>query len=72
MRDLNKYISDYHHLRAEKRIGGFRLSDLDQIKEMDEELPVMIHNAMAAGFVIGYRAAKSEIRRKGARAFGKG
>ena len=63
LKDLKKAISDYKN--RYKNEGGnetiFCVSDLYQIKNMSSDKVECIHNALMAGFEIGYKTAKREV-----------
>ena len=65
-RDLTKAITEYRKkfYGTHSKKGSFYYSDLNQIVEMGGDLPIMVFNAMEAGFMIGYNAAKREKRKK--------
>lgn len=66
-RDLNKYIAEYEHLfrKSKGNRGAFYASDINQIVEISKnDSVVATFKALRAGFMIGYRAAKAETRRK--------
>lgn len=71
-RDINRVIADYH-----KQFGAqackFYAPDIDQIRDIalrsssksqNEVLWAAISTALEAGFMIGYKAGKREVRRK--------
>lgn len=65
-RDLKRYVADYQQtfLKKNGRRGAFYMSDVEQIVEMSNDLVVAAYCALQAGFMVGYRAAKAEARRK--------
>lgn len=66
MRDINKAIADYKKqffVRSNK--GQFYVSDFVQIKELSDGTTFdIIANGMMAGFMIGYRFAKREMKNR--------
>ena len=71
-RDLEKSIEAYkkRFYNATGNAGAFFASDVEQIKDLatteDGEVSLFdaIGNALEAGFMIGYRYAKNEARKK--------
>ena len=67
-RDLKKYLEEYrakYYHNQGKRGSCFYQTDAQQIFKMSEgDLCEAIFNALEAGFMVGYKAAKRE-RRKG-------
>lgn len=64
MRDIEKAIKDYNNKFLDSNKGQFHCSDFMQIKEMsNNDIWKLITNGMCAGFIIGYRFAKREIRK---------
>lgn len=65
MRDIKKSIQDYKEqffVRSGK--GQFYLSDFEQVDELSDGTTFdLIANGMMAGFMIGYRYAKREMKR---------
>lgn len=61
MRDLKKSITEY-----QTRFHGkhFRCSDYDQVLDMSTDLWEVMYNSFSAAFMIGYRYAKREMKKK--------
>ena len=69
-RDLRKYIDEYSREYLDKgkgtRKGQFYFDDFQQISIMStgkNREPLLVRNALYAGFMVGYKAAKNEARR---------
>ena len=65
-RDLKKAIADYKK-QYERRNGNeaaFYYDDLQQIHDMSADEYDVISNALIAGFMIGYRKAQRDHRKK--------
>lgn len=63
-RDMALYVEEYHRIRRKSNIGSFYFDDAKQIFEISENELDLVFNAMYAGFITGYLAAKRENRRK--------
>ena len=65
MRDIKKDIQDYKEqffTRSDK--GQFYVSDFEQVNELSDGTTFdLVANGMMAGFMIGYRCAKREMKR---------
>lgn len=65
MRDIKKAIQDYKKqffVRSGK--GQFYVSDFVQVNELSDGTAFdLVANGMMAGFMIGYRYAKREMKR---------
>ena len=66
-RDLRKDIAEYHRRFDNTNTGNLYTNDFYQIREISESTVDMVFNALEAGFMIGYRAAKRDSRKKKAR-----
>ena len=70
-RDLNKYIEEYmdKFYRDPHGKGGFSVEDINQIKERADRGNQrdyawnLIHDALSAGFMVGYRYGQRESRK---------
>lgn len=64
-RDIKKAIQDYNKKFLNSDKGQFHCSDFMQIKEMsNNDIWDLIANGMSAGFIIGYRFAKREMKKQ--------
>ena len=72
IRNINRAIADYHK-QFEPQACKFYASDFYQIRDialrssskgLNEVLWAAISTALEAGFMIGYKAGKREVRRK--------
>lgn len=64
MRDIEKAIKDYNNKFLDSNKGQFYCSDFMQIKKLSKnDVYDIMQNSMMAGFIIGYRFAKREIRK---------
>lgn len=61
-RNMERAISEYRRKAAGVPQRDFTLMELRQINEMDNDPFSLIHNALMAGWAIGYRTAKQEGR----------
>ncbi|MCR5034396.1 MAG: hypothetical protein K6B42_03130 [Clostridia bacterium] len=70
MRNMEKAIADYRSYRDRTNRGHFLTSDIEQIYALsaDEYGRLssfeLVGNALHAGFAIGYRAAKADVKKK--------
>ena len=70
-RDLKKHIAEYRRKFLDKQSrttrGQFYYTDFQQINEItghgENRDYLLVWNALQAGFMIGYKAAKNEARR---------
>lgn len=69
-RDMSKAIGEYNRRFANRpdnhNAGTFFCSDVYQIMQMSKKKDPwdMIHNALQAGFMIGYRTAKRQMEQR--------
>lgn len=69
-RDLRKYLADYMEHFEKKNRGCFYTNDFYQIMEITADggeggVYSLILNSLMAGFMIGYRKAKRDSRKRG-------
>lgn len=68
MRDLKKYIKEYEttiRKNHNSNTGAFYLQDYRQIMDMSGgDLWYLIDNSFRAAFMVGYKFAKREMRKK--------
>jgi hypothetical protein len=62
-RDLSKAINEYQRRFERTKTGVFYAGDYDQLREMSVNVFDLVHNSLAAGFMIGYRCAKREQKK---------
>lgn len=65
-RDLEKYIAEYERKFADREdYSSIYATDIMQIHDQtkDHSLYDLISNCLAAGFMIGYKAAQKDMKR---------
>lgn len=67
-RDLEKYIAEYERKFADREdYSSIYASDIEQLHNMEQSkghsLYDLISNCLAAGFMIGYKAAQKDMKR---------
>lgn len=61
-RNYEEIIAEYDRITAGR--DAIYCSDLNRIRDNSDDLFDFIHNAMKYGYVIGYKRAKNERKRK--------
>lgn len=60
-RNIQKAIDDFRNLGAGNK-GNFVLHDVRAIHDISASEPEAIINALYVGYMVGYKAAKREVR----------
>ena len=64
-RNVARYLAEYERICAETpNKGSFYYSDLKQLYELGTGLWDIMNNSLSFGFMVGYRCAKNEAKKK--------